>query len=617
MPDSTISPLLLRDTSRRTNEQGAGAPRRTPPGTAAAPGAARINGGGQTAAVRPERVELRWRDIQWVDFSIEAESDTDPTTEGPRVPEPEAAPLPMPEPAMVMVEPAWPAPPLGNLLRRFAVAAPATQAPSKSRPIPGLAPRFSRVPVPRRVPDAIRLPLGCRGPIRLRPRTPAAAAASEPAVLVQHRRTLDLGNAAPTAPARKLGEPETAPPGSPFRLAKPAPVERSRQFPASILTPVSVDRKPGGSQHGGGWRLAVAAGITAAGSALRQASATARATGEIGFARAHGAILQIRRGEIARRERSAPRKPSAAVALLSGTADGFLRFFAARGNRLRLSGIAVLAVVLVALSAYIGGVVIARVAEPTATPTLAGRAAIPAKQQLAAADTPPPPAPATPSAAPATPSAAPAEQPPTDPAARAAFYITRAKAGDAVAQYDLGVLYAQGKGLVQDYASAASWFRAAAAQGNVAAQYNLGVLYAQGLGVTANATEAINWYQSAADQHHPAAQFNLGLAYATGSGTKQDFAAAARWYKRAAAQGLAPAMLNLAILYEAGTGVDRSLVDAYAWYSAAGERGDDAAKARAGELFKQFDDKDKARAEGLAATIGAALDSATGAPPPA
>ena len=46
----------------------------------------------------------------------------------------------------------------------------------------------------------------------------------------------------------------------------------------------------------------------------------------------------------------------------------------------------------------------------------------------------------------------------------------------------------------------------------------------------------------------------------------------------------------------------------YAWYNAAGERGEDAAKARAGELFQQFNDRDKARAEGLAATIGAALD---------
>jgi TPR repeat protein len=72
-------------------------------------------------------------------------------------------------------------------------------------------------------------------------------------------------------------------------------------------------------------------------------------------------------------------------------------------------------------------------------------------------------------------------------------------------------------------------------------------------------------------------------------------------------------MVNLAILYERGDGVDRSLIDAYAWYSAAGERGEADAKSRAADLMQQFNDKDQARAEGLAASIGAALDAS--APP--
>ena len=200
----------------------------------------------------------------------------------------------------------------------------------------------------------------------------------------------------------------------------------------------------------------------------------------------------------------------------------------------------------------------------------------------------------------------------SDPVARAGFYLDRAKAGDPVAQYDVGVLYARGSGLVQDFESAATWFHAAAAQGNVTAEYNLGVLYERGLGVPQSAGEAINWYRSAADQDYPGAQYNLALAYADGRGTDQDFAVAARWYQRAARQGLPAAMVNLAILYETGQGVDRSLIDAYAWYSAAGERGDGAAKDRAGELFRQFGDEDRARAEGLAATIAAAVNG----PPP-
>lgn len=637
MPDSTISPLLLRDTGWRTNEQGAGAPRRTPPGTAAATGSVRANGSGQNPAVRPERVELRWRDLQWVDFSSELEIEPDPTAGQPLAPEPEPVTLPpMPEPDMALVEPATTPPPLGNLLRRFAEPALATQGAKKSKPIPGLAPRFTRVPVPRRVPDAIRLPLGRRGPIRLRPQAPATAAA-ETRSLAARPRIPDPAKAAPAPPARRLVGPKTAHAARPFLPTEAAPTKRDRPFPGSISTPVSAKPEPRTPWPGGSLRHAVAAGVTAAGSTLRQGSATARAAGNTLRQASAAAGSTLRQASAAataagtsrlararamiprpgRRERSAPTRPLFTAALLSGAAGKVSRFAAARGSRARLSGVA-LGVVLVGLGAYLGGMVIARVTQPSASPTPppASAAAAPAKQP-ATADNASRPAPPISSAATAPPSAAPSGQPPADPAARAAFYIARAKAGDAVAQFNLGVLYAQGQGLVQDYTSAASWFRAAAAQGNVAAEYNLGVLYAQGLGVTANPTEAINWYQSAADQHHPAAQFNLGFAYATGTGTKQDFAAAARWYKRAAVQGLAPAMANLAILYEAGTGVERSPVDAYAWYSAAGEHGDAAGKARAKELFQQFDDKDKARAEGLAATIGAALDSSTGTSPPA
>ena len=116
---------------------------------------------------------------------------------------------------------------------------------------------------------------------------------------------------------------------------------------------------------------------------------------------------------------------------------------------------------------------------------------------------------------------------------------------------------------------------------------------------------------AAPDQNHPGAQFNLAFAYAQGAGTDQGYAAAARWYERAARQGLPPAMINLAILYEQGDGVERSLIDAYAWYSAAAERGDAGGKQRAGVLFQQFSDRDKTRAQALAATIAGSLDAAT------
>ena len=86
----------------------------------------------------------------------------------------------------------------------------------------------------------------------------------------------------------------------------------------------------------------------------------------------------------------------------------------------------------------------------------------------------------------------------------------RAEAGDAEAQFNLGVLYNNGDGVPQDDAEAVRWYRLAADQGYADAQYNLGVMYATGEGVPQDDAEALRWYRLAADQGHAGAQHNLG-----------------------------------------------------------------------------------------------------------
>jgi len=56
--------------------------------------------------------------------------------------------------------------------------------------------------------------------------------------------------------------------------------------------------------------------------------------------------------------------------------------------------------------------------------------------------------------------------------------------GDAVAQFNLGLMYATGQGVQQDDAAAALWFRKAGEQGYAPAQSNLGTVYPYGRGVT-------------------------------------------------------------------------------------------------------------------------------------
>ena len=49
---------------------------------------------------------------------------------------------------------------------------------------------------------------------------------------------------------------------------------------------------------------------------------------------------------------------------------------------------------------------------------------------------------------------------------------------------NLGLLYANGQGVAQDYAKAREWYEKAADKDDATAMRNLGMLYANGLGVT-------------------------------------------------------------------------------------------------------------------------------------
>jgi TPR repeat protein len=82
-----------------------------------------------------------------------------------------------------------------------------------------------------------------------------------------------------------------------------------------------------------------------------------------------------------------------------------------------------------------------------------------------------------------------------------------ADAGNANAQFRLGVMYHNGQGVPQDYAAAAAWYRKAAEQGNKWAQYLLGVMYGIGQGVPQDYVETVAWYRRAAEQGHAFARY--------------------------------------------------------------------------------------------------------------
>ena len=84
--------------------------------------------------------------------------------------------------------------------------------------------------------------------------------------------------------------------------------------------------------------------------------------------------------------------------------------------------------------------------------------------------------------------------------------LTKATAGDADAQFNLGWRYAHGRGVPQDDTQAIAWFRKAAEQGYASAQFILGVMYWNGQDVPQDETQAIAWFRKAAEQGDAEAQ---------------------------------------------------------------------------------------------------------------
>jgi TPR repeat protein len=159
-----------------------------------------------------------------------------------------------------------------------------------------------------------------------------------------------------------------------------------------------------------------------------------------------------------------------------------------------------------------------------------------------------------------------------------------AEAGDPLAQYNLGVLYEAGQGVVQDPVEAVKWYRLAADQGLASAQYNLGLAALLGRGLGQDDRAAAKWFESAAAQGVALAQYNLGVLYASGRGVAQESGESVKWTTLAAKQGVASAQYNLGVMHAGGWGVTQDKAAALHWYRLAADQGQAAAKVAAGQL---------------------------------
>ena len=150
---------------------------------------------------------------------------------------------------------------------------------------------------------------------------------------------------------------------------------------------------------------------------------------------------------------------------------------------------------------------------------------------------------------------------------------SKAEAGDAEAQFNLGQMLRLGKDVERDDAEAVRLYRLAAEQRHAKAQFTLGWMYANGRGVDRDDAEAVKLYRLAVEQGHDGAHTNLGWMYENGRGVEQDNAEAVRLYRFAAEQGSAQAQRNLGVMYHNGKGVAQNYWEAYIWHSIAAANG--------------------------------------------
>ena len=124
-----------------------------------------------------------------------------------------------------------------------------------------------------------------------------------------------------------------------------------------------------------------------------------------------------------------------------------------------------------------------------------------------------------------------------------------------------------------DYATALKEWMPLAEQGYGSAQFNLGIMYKNGQGVLQNDKTAVKWWTLSANQGHASAQSRLGFMHYTGQGVQQDYQTAVKWYILSAQQGHATAQASLSLMHAMGLSVPQDNVYAHMWSNIADSNG--------------------------------------------
>jgi localization factor PodJL len=169
--------------------------------------------------------------------------------------------------------------------------------------------------------------------------------------------------------------------------------------------------------------------------------------------------------------------------------------------------------------------------------------------------------------------------------------------GDAAAAYELGVRFAEGKGIAANLDEAAKWYDRAAQAGVVPAIFRLGTFYEKGLSVKKDVDIARRYYLQAAERGNAKAMHNLAVLEADGAGKGANYKTASQWFRKAADRGVADSQFNLGILYARGIGVEQNLAESFKWFSLAAAQGDADAGRKRDDIANRLDPQSLAAAK--------------------
>jgi len=169
--------------------------------------------------------------------------------------------------------------------------------------------------------------------------------------------------------------------------------------------------------------------------------------------------------------------------------------------------------------------------------------------------------------------------------------------GDPTAAYEIGMRFAEGKGVAANFDEAAKWYDRAAQAGVVPAVFRLGTLYEKGLSVNKDVDIARRYYLQAAERGNAKAMHNLAVLDADGGSQGANYKNASQWFRKAADHGVADSQFNLGILYARGIGVEQNLAESFKWFSLAAAQGDADSVRKRDDIAKRLDAQSLAAAK--------------------